>query len=54
MSIIPMKYEPTGDIVHRPEHFLELFPDQLTELPSRKATADNKDKTTDNKNKEAK
>lgn len=41
MAIIPMKDTNTGDIVYRPDHFLELFPKQLSKLPSQRAAEKN-------------
>lgn len=39
MAIIQMKDKATGNILERPEHFLELFPNHFSELPSRRAAA---------------
>ncbi|WP_153245881.1 hypothetical protein [Kocuria sp. HSID16901] len=39
MAIIRMKDQATGNILERPEHFLELFPNHFSVLPSQHAAA---------------
>lgn len=46
-EIVRMKAKKGGDIVYRPAHFLDLYPELLGELPS--ARAEKAEKTTEKK-----